>query len=391
MGTNSQGKASIIHIDMDTFFVSVERLLDQKLEKQPVIVGGSPFGRGVVAGCSREARMFGVHSAMPIRQAYRLCPRAVFLRGNYIHYAEYSRLITEMIADIVPLMEKSSVDEFYLDLSHCERWKGSAFDWGQEIQKMVRGETNLPLSFGLATNKLVAKVATTQVAKKQIETPRYQVEPGNEASFLAPFPIRAMPGIGEATETTLTPFGIYKIGQLAQTPYQLLQRLYGKTGKSLHEKANGIDHSPVITTDEQKSYSRAETFSEDTIDGEQLSTELLRLASKLGSDLRHAKVFAGKITLTLRYSDFTTVTKCISCSYTNQDQEIHRIAEKLFRQLWTRRVRVRLLAIEATSLLEDLAQDYLFTEYNEQGLYRACDGLRATYGKQIVGFASVVT
>ena len=245
-------------MDLDTFFVSVERLLDPALNKKPVIVGGTPTERGVVAGCSYEARAYGIQSAMPLRQAYRLCPTAVFMHGHYTHYGEYSKLVSEILNDLAPQIEKSSVDEFYLDLSGCQRLKGNAFAWAKEIQKTVNGETRLPLSNGLATNKLVAKVATTQVAKKDVSR-AYVVSTGEESTFLAPLPIRAMPGIGEVTEQMLLTYGMHNIGQIAKTPLQLLQKLFGKTGKSLYEHANGIDYSSVIPSREQKSISRETT------------------------------------------------------------------------------------------------------------------------------------
>lgn len=381
---------SIVHIDMDTFFVSVERLLDPKLKNRPVIVGGNPFGRGVVAGCSYEARAYGVHSAMPIRRAYQLCPQAVYLRGNYLYYSEYSRLITQILHELVPVTEKSSVDEFYIDLSHAERLKGSAYDWACEIQRTINGETQLPLSFGLAKNKLVAKVATTQKAKRT-EHKHFEVERGHEREFLAPFPIRAMPGIGEVTEHTLLNYGILTIGQLAKTPTQALERTHGKTGRVLIDKANGIDHSPVTPTREQKSFSRETTFSEDTLEVDALLATLLSLASDLGADLRNAKQLASKFSLKLRYSDFTTVTRTINTSHTNSDQDIFHLARKLFLALWTRRIRVRLLGIEASHLLEDIEQHYLFAEEGEkQQIYRAFDVIRARYGTDTIGFAAAM-
>lgn len=386
----TDNKKQIVHIDMDTFFVSVERLLDPKLKGRPVIVGGNPFGRGVVAGCSYEAREFGVHSAMPIRQAYQLCPKGIYLRGNHLYYSEYSKLITTILGELVPQMEKSSVDEFYLDLSQCERLKGDTYRWAQEIQKTINGETELPLSFGLAANKLVAKVATTQRAKK-VQEKHFAVPNGNERSFLSPFPIRALPGVGEVTERVLTTYGILTIGQLAKTPSQALERTQGKFGRALIEKANGIDHSIITPTREQKSYSRESTFSQDMMEIDQLFAQLLGLSSELGADLRAAKRVARKFTLKLRYADFTTITRSITTDHTNQDHLIYHLARKLFIGSWTRRVRVRLLGIEASDLLEDLAQDFLFEE--EAGnpeLYKAFDLIRLKYGSEKVGFASAL-
>jgi DNA polymerase-4 len=384
-------QAGIVHMDLDTFFVSVERILDPTLKNKPVIVGGNPYGRGVVAGCSYEARAYGVHSAQPIRRAFRLCPNAVFLHGNFVEYAEYSKTVREILTDIAPICEASSIDEFYLDLRYTERLKGDTYRWAQEIQRSVSGETGLPLSSGTASNKLIAKVATTQVAKKGAIR-HHRVETGQEAPFLAPFEIRAMPGIGEKTEEKLRRIGIEHIGDLAQTSVRILSRFFGKTGRNLHEKAHGIDYSPVIPSRDQKSYSREQTYMEDTIDVQTLFTTLLDLSSRLASDLRADNFFAGKITLKLRYSDMETVTKTASCSWTNQDQTIFRIVEKLFKALYTRRIKVRLLGIEASELLPDLAQHYLFSEAKDFGtLYPTLDRLRLKYeNKKLIGFASVI-
>ncbi len=378
----------ILHMDLDTFFVSVERLLDPKLNGKPVIVGGNPYGRGVVAGCSYEARAFGVHSAQPIRQAFRLCPTAAFLHGNYLHYAEYSKLVSELLRELTPVCERASVDEFYLDLSRCERLTGNAYEWAQSIQHTVQGETELPISFGLAANKLIAKVATTEVAKKGAAR-HHTVELGREREFLSPFPIRALPGIGAVSEEQLEAYGIRRIGQIAELPSMLLQRLFGKTGQNLHQRANGIDHSPVITTREQQTYSRERTFGADTLDPEFLFSQLLSIASELASDLRAAKILTQKLTVKLRYTDFQTVTKTLSCSWTNEDRTIYKLAEKLFRAVYTRRVKVRLLGIEAHSLLPDLEQEFLFTETKPfNPVYATIDLLKEKYGKKIIGFAA---
>ncbi len=399
MGTNSIGilphtddRSSIVHLDLDTFFVSVERLLDPKLKQRPVIVGGEPGGRGVVAGCSYEARRYGIHSAMPIRTAYRLCPDAVYLRGHYLAYAEYSRLVTQMMQELAPLVEKSSVDEFYLDLSHCERLKGDTYEWARKIRAEVRGETQLPLSLGVASNKLVAKVATTQQAKKQEQERSYQVRNREEASFLAPFPIRALPGIGPVRESELLEIGLRRIGDIAKTPVQILERQYGKEGRSLANRSRGIDHSPVTPVHEQQRYSREQTFGEDTLDIEQLVGTILSLSSRLAQDLREAKVMTEKITVKLRYADFQTVTKTIGVSFTNADQAIYQAAFKLFKQLWTRRVRVRLLGVEASHLLEDLRPGYLFAEDQARSstIYTTMDDLRSKYGSRIVRYASTL-
>ncbi|MDP4220737.1 MAG: DNA polymerase IV [Bacteroidota bacterium] len=388
--TSTYPLRQIMHMDLDTFFVSVERLLDPKLAKRPVIVGGSPFERGVVSSCSYETRVFGVHSAMPLRQAFRLCPQAVFLYPHFTHYAEYSKLVKDILSDIAPQIEKASVDEFYLDLSGCEKLKGNTYDWAKDIQKNVNGETQLPLSIGLSTNKLIAKVATSEFAKRS-EAKSYKVEPGDEAQFLSPLPVAAMPGIGEATEKIFLTYGMHRIGQIAQTPVQLMTRLFGKNGKTIHQHANGIDLSPIIEQREQKSISRDHTFTEDTFDVVLVVASLHRLASDLAEGLRANVLLAQKIGVKLRYSDFHTVTKTASTCYTNTTQEIYRIAEKLLRSVWTRRQRIRLIGIEAHDFIHDLQQLYLFGEdkqKKEGTIDSVVDSIRHKYGDASIAYAS---
>jgi DNA polymerase-4 len=296
-----------------------------------------------------------------------------------------------MLEELAPICEPSSVDEFFLDLSHTERLQGDTYKWAQAIRKDVSGHTKLPLSCGLASNKLIAKVATSEVAKKG-DMRHYRVPEGEEAAFLSPFDVGALPGVGEVNEQLLLELGAYKIGQLAQMPVQILTRFFGrKAGNNLHDRALGIDYSLVRPSREQKSYSRASTFSEDTLDPNTLFSSLLTLSSALASELREAKLLTDKLTLKLRYSDFHTVTKTLSCSWTNRDQDIYNLAKKLFMQLWTRRVRVRLLGLETNSVLQDLEQLYMFTEEKPSDpLYSAMDSLRDKYGKRIVGFASAL-
>jgi DNA polymerase-4 len=380
----------IVHLDIDTFFVSVERILDPKLEGRPVIVGGNPLaGRGVVASCSYEARQFGVHSAQPIRLAHRLCPKAIFLSGNYLHYSKYSQTVSQILKEITPIREQASVDEFYIDLSRTERYRGDAYVWAQEIRKTLNGETHLPISCGFSTNKLISKIATSVKAKHNPER-HFKVEPGFERQFLSPLPIRAMPGIGEKMEEELRSFGIDRIGQLAQTEVQTLQRLFGKTGKALSEKSHGIDYSSVVETREQQAHSRQTTF-DNTIDVALLFAKLQSLASEVAQDLRRAKKFTSKVSLTLRYSDRTIVSKMMSCAYTNRDMDIYHLAVKLFKKLWTRSVQVQQLSIACSQLLDDLEQQYLFDDAEQEcaKVYSVMDLLRAKYSKGIIGFANV--
>lgn len=364
---------------MDTFFVSVERLLDPKLKGLPVIVGGNPFGRGVVTSCSYEARTYGVRSAMPIRKAYQLCPKGIYLRGNYRYYSEYSAKVTNLLAELVPLMQKSSVDEFYVDLSRCEGIRGPVYDWAQSIQRTIIGETELPVSLGLAVNKLVAKVATTQVAKKSVNRHHY-VLPGEEAAFFAPLSIRALPGIGAKTEVFLREHNLKQLGQLASMPKEVMGRLLGKSGLSLVDRAKGIDNSPLYVEHDQVSYSRETTFSEDTLEIEKLFGVLLMLSSRLAADLRKAKKMAKTFSLKLRYSDFQTYSKAISWEYTNTDQAMYKLAKKLLISLWKPKSKVRLLGIEASNVIDDIEQYYIFEELgDEQTLCRAFDNIRAKH------------
>jgi DNA polymerase-4 len=378
----------IIHLDLDTFFVSVERILDPSLKGKPVIVGGDPrIGRGVVASCSYEARAFGVHSAQSIREAYKLCPQAVYVRGSHEHYGEYSRLVTKIVHSLVPRYQKSSIDEFYIDLSHTERSHGNTYEWAQKIQRTIIGETGLPISFGLATNKLVAKVATTQVAKHTQERHHY-VPTGCEQAFFAPLSVRALPGIGEVTEKKINEHGIKTLGQLAELPVALAEQYFGNHGRALQQRARGIDASPVHQTHEQKGYSREQTF-RDTNDPETLGAILLALSAQLGSDLRHAGYYAGNLALKLRYSDFETITRMARCSETNRDRDIYQHTAKLFRQHWNPRRQVRLLGVHATELVEHIEQQQLFTETErENTLYPIIDTLRSKYGMTSVHYAA---
>lgn len=378
----------LLHLDMDTFFVSVERLMDPALNDRPVIVGGSPFQRGVVAGCSREARQFGIHSAMPLRQAFQLCPQAIFLHPHFTHYAEYSERVTEMLVDAAPLVEKASIDEFYVDVTGCERaFRSNLFDWAKGMKRTINGETGLPLTFGLASNKLVAKVAT-KVGKTigDVAVPR-----GGEAAFLAPLAIGILPGVGKVMEPELLSLGLHRIGDVARLPLRMFTHLYGKSGTSLHEHARGIDHTPVVPYRKQQSVGAEHTFDEDTLDVRAMLATLQHLAMRVGRDLRRKKFLTDTVTLKLRYADFVTQSKTLRCEYTHHDMTLFAVAEKLFRQLWTRRVRVRLLGISTTHFIDDLEQLFLFPDAAEkqERLYDAIDTIQKRFGKETITFAAV--
>ena len=377
-----------MHLDMDTFFVSVERLLDPALIGRPVIVGGTPYQRGVVSGCSREARRYGVHSAMPLRRAYELCPQAVFLHPNFSHYAEYSERVAELLADAAPVLEKASIDEFYLDLSGCGRALGNEGVWTAGLKRTVTGELHLPLTYGVARNKLVAKVATT-VGKRAGDL---RVPEGEEAPFLAPHAIRLLPGIGEVLERELLAMGVPLIGDIARLTPQILSHLYGKNGRTLHERARGIDASPIVPYRRQKTLSAEHTFDEDVLEPRTVLAALKQLALRVGRDLRARRFLSRTITLTLRYADFVTVSKTLHCDYTAADHVLYRIAERCFDDLYTRRVRVRLVGIGTADLIDDYEQLFLFTDEEEKHdqLYRGLDAIRERFGKHAITYGSVL-
>jgi DNA polymerase IV len=377
-----------MHLDMDTFFVSVERIMDPSLNGRPVIVGGTPFQRGVVAGCSREARAYGVHSAMPLRQAYDLCPHAVFLHPSFTHYAEYSDRVTDLLTDMVPVLEKASIDEFYMDISGCGRVFGDESSWSAKLKRTVTGEVRLPLTYGIARNKLVAKVATT-VGKKVGDL---SVREGEEAGFLAPHVIRLLPGVGEVMERELLAMGVHLIGDIARLSTQMFTHLYGKVGRALHEHARGIDDSPILPFRKRKSLGAEHTFDEDVLEPRTVLATFKHLAQRVGRDLREQRLMARTLTVRLRYSDFVTVTRTLHCDYTNADHALYAIAERCFNSLYTRRVRVRLVGISASDLIEDYGQLFLFAGEEDRyaSLYKGLDEIRDRFGKHAIGYGSVL-
>ncbi|MEM6771360.1 MAG: DNA polymerase IV, partial [Bacteroidota bacterium] len=289
---------AILHLDMDAFFASVEILKNSRLLGQPVIVGGTS-GRSVVSSCSYEARHFGIHAGMPMRIALRRCPTARVIRGDYEDYEKYSGMITEIIAEEGPVFEKASIDEFYVDISGMDRYVGCV-RWSQELRQRIRKETGLPLSAGLAVNKLVAKVRAGEAKPNGSG----YVMTGRERAFLAPLPVRKIPSVGRETARKLSLLGIRKTGTLSQIPVPLLEREFGKPGRELHRRANGIDHRPVVPYTDKKSLSAEHTFQTDTLDLEQLHRCLRDLTKKLGFELRQAGKLTAGITVKIRYTDF---------------------------------------------------------------------------------------
>ncbi|HNB81665.1 MAG TPA: DNA polymerase IV, partial [Chitinophagaceae bacterium] len=289
---------NIVHIDLDSFFVSVERLLNPKLENKPGLVGGTS-DRGVVASCSYEARSFGIHSAMPMRMARRLCPEAIIVRGDSAQYGHYSEIVSQIISEQVPLYEKTSIDEFYIDLSGMERFFG-CYTLATELRQKIIRETKLPISFALSSNKTVSKVGTGEAKPNG----QKHIPHGEEKTFLAPLSIKKIPMVGDKTYQLLRNMGIQQVGTLQQMPCELLQQVLGENGPLLWRKANGIDHSPIIPYSERKSISTERTFDRDTIDVKGLKGLLSGMTEKLAYQLRSEGKLCSCVTVKIRYTDF---------------------------------------------------------------------------------------
>ncbi|MBV8253832.1 MAG: DNA polymerase IV [Chitinophaga sp.] len=366
---------AIAHLDLDCFFVSVECQQDSSLIGKPLLVGGNS-DRAVVAACSYEARRYGIHSAMPMKTALRLCPHAIIRSGDMEAYSNKSREVTEIIADKAPLYEKSSIDEFYIDISGMDKYFGS-LKWTTELRKTIIKESGLPISFGLASNKLVSKVATDEAK------PNGQLEImfGEEKSFLAPLNIEKIPMVGKETAAQLRRRGVETVKTLSEVPISLLEAWMGKNGISLWKKANGIDESPVVPYYEQKSISTESTFHADTIDMEFMHAELVRMTEKIAFELRQQNKLTGCITVKIRYSDFETVTKQMSIPYCCSDHVLLEKVKELFKKLYDRRLLVRLIGVRFSHLVQGNHQISLFDDSQEMiALYQAIDQIKNRFG-----------
>jgi DNA polymerase-4 len=373
---------AIAHMDLDTFFVSCERLRNSELEKKPVIIGGGD--RGVVASCSYEARYFGVRSAMPIKMAMRLCPDAKVIKGDMEHYSNMSHLVTEVIQEKVPVLEKASIDEFYLDLSGMDRFYG-CYQWTKDIADAVQKNTSLPISFALSNNKTVSKIGTGESKP----TGRFEVKKSNIQNFLDPLSIKKIPMVGPETFNLFSRLGVKTIKTLSEMPVDVLQQLIGKNGSVLWEKAHGIDETPVIPYSERKSISTEDTFAQDTIDIQNIRSILSGMVEKLAFQLRQEKWLTSTVTLKIRYSNFDTETKQCRIPYTSADHTLLRYVLELFNKVYTRRMRIRLIGIRFTGLVHGLHQMDLFEDTEELiSLYQTMDRIKNRFGTSSVGRAS---
>lgn len=374
---------SIVHMDLDTFFVSCERLIDSRLNDKPVLIGGTS-DRGVVASCSYEARKYGVHSAMPMRMAKQLCPEAIVLRGNTGIYTKYSKMVTDLIQESVPLYEKSSIDEFYIDLTGMDKFFG-CHQLASELRTRIIKETGLPISFGLSVNKTVSKIATGEAKPNN----QLKIDTGTEKMFLAPLSVRKIPMVGEKTYSALCDLGIKRIRTVQEMPVSMMEKVFGQHGNSIWKKANGIDNSPVIKYQERKSISTERTFDKDTTDVNKLTGILTAMAENLIFQLRRGNKLTACITFKIRYSDFQTYTRQKMIPYSAADHVILPLVMDLYRSLYQRRQLVRLIGIRFSHLVNGAHQINLFDDDEKVlSLYRAMDKVRERFGDRAVMRAS---
>ncbi|SEL57887.1 DNA polymerase-4 [Maribacter orientalis] len=374
---------TILHIDLDTFYVSVERLNNRELQNKPLLVGGTG-DRGVVAACSYETRGFGVHSGMPMKMARELCPEAFVIRGNAGEYSKHSDVVTEIIKEYVPVFEKSSIDEFYADLSGMDRFFG-CYQYASEMRKKIIKETGLPISFGLSANKVVSKVATNEAKPNN----QLKIDEGLEKPFLAPLSIKKIPMVGDKTYQTLRNLGLRQVRSVQEMPMEVMQRVLGANGGVIWKRANGIDNTPVIPFCERKSISTERTFDKDTIDVNRLRGILIAMTENLAYQLRRGEKLTACISVKIRYSDFNTYSKQLRIPYTSADHILIPKILDLFKNLYNRRLLVRLIGIRFSHLVTGNYQINLFDDTEEiLSLYNAMDEIRKRYGDKSVLRAS---
>lgn len=370
---------SIVHMDLDTFFVSCERKLDSRLIGKPILIGGTS-DRGVVASCSYEARQFGIHSAMPMKMAKERCPEAIIIKGNSETYSKFSREVTDIIRESVPVYEKTSIDEFYMDLTGMDKFFGT-MKYASELRQRILKETGLPISFGLSQNKTVSKIATGEAKPNN----QLRIDYGSEREFLAPLSVRKIPMVGIKTYQTLCNLGVRKIQTIQEMPVEMIQSALGENGVAIWKKANGLDNSPVEQYNERKSISTERTFDYDTIDVVKLRGIMLAMAENLAFQLRRGEKLTSCVTVKIRYSDFQTQTLQKKIPYTAADHELLPVVSDLFERLYSRRLLVRLIGVRYSSLVSGFHQLNLFDDsLDYAALYNAMDRIRLRYGDRSV-------
>ncbi len=373
----------IAHFDLDSFFVSVEFIRDPSLKGKPVIVGGSRE-RGIVTTCSYEARIFGIHSAMPMATAMRLCPQAIVVKGTYAEYGKYSRWVTQIIASKAPLFEKASIDEFYIDLTGMDKFF-NPLQWTIDLRELIIKETGLPISFGIAKNKMIAKMATNEAKPNGF----LQVPLGKEKEFLASLELNKIPGVGEQTNQVLQYHGFKFIRDIHGSTPEKLEKILGNWGIDLWHRAQGTHQSTISAYRESKSISTENTFEENITDLNKLMSEIVRMTEKIAFELRKEEKVAGCVTVKLRYPDFETTSRQTSISYTNADDEIIPVAKNLFHKLYKKGQPIRLLGVRLSDLTNDAVQANLFQNIERKNiLYKAIDDVKNRFGSNSVNRAS---
>lgn len=381
---------TIFHLDLDAFFVSVERILDPKLNGKPVIVGGDPkYGRGVVAACSYEARAFGLQSGMSIRTAYKLCPNGIYIHGHGDEYTYFSKAVKNILEQYVPLIEQASIDEFYLDMTGTQKMYGSMFAFASRIQKEIWDKLNLPCSIGIGSNKTVAKIGSDCMKPTGIT----YILPGMEKEFLAPMPVETIPGVGKVMKQSMNARGIYRIGDITKLPSDYFGTAFGKYGIDLWRKAHGEGTEYLTIERARKSISRENTFGNDITNEEELKNNLFYLTGKVCQSLRKKGWEASTVDIKLRYADFQTITRAKTIKPTDDDKIIFDTAWNLMKKARTRRIGVRLIGIGVTNFSPLNEQEYLFEDYEvkRKKMLRAVNKVRDKYGYEslLIGCAKL--
>jgi DNA polymerase-4 len=377
---------TIFHLDLDAFFVSVERILDPSLKGKPVIVGGDPkFGRGVVAACSYEARVYGLHSAMPIRTAYRLCPHGIYIHGSHGEYSLFSKAVKNILKQYAPIVQRASIDEFYMDFTGCRNVYGSLFTFASFLQKEIWEKLSLPCSIGIGSNKTIAKIGSDCLKPNGIT----YILPGMEKEFLAPMPVESIPGVGKVTLKDLHSKGIYRIGDITQLPQDYFTAAYGKYGIDLYRKACGKGSEYLSIEHEQKSISHERTFL-DVTSKKFLKEKLFKLTGKVCQELRDKGWEASTINIKLRYSDFKTLTHSRKIKPTDDDKTIFDVAWNMLIKAYTRRVAIRLIGVGVSKFSNFSEQEELFEweEIKRRKMLRAITRLRDRYGYEVIRVGS---
>ena len=372
-------KRYIMHIDLDSFFVSVERLYDPSLIGKPIIIGGNAQ-RGVVASCSYEVRKFGVHSGMSSKEAFKLCPHAISVRGNHERYSLFSKKVTQIIDEMVPLYQKASVDEFYIDLTGTDRFY-DPYQLAAQVRQRIIKETKLPISFGLGSGRTIAKMATNRAKPNgQLFVPH-----GSEMAFLAPLPISAIPGLGESTCKKFYEYGIEKIGDLQKVQLRFLQTVFGKNGLWIYEKARGIDYGEIVPHSDRKSISTECTFDTNVNDRRTLETTLVSMTEELSSKLRRENKLASCLSIKVRYANFETHTQQEKIPLTAAEHILIPGIKNLLDKAWNQNRPIRLIGVRLSNLATGSYQINLFDDNERQlQLYQAMDKINFKFGDKTV-------